>query len=49
VDALAAIAEQVASNASRLRKLALGAEYLSGLSDGDLARAVRFLAGPKRV
>ncbi len=45
MDALAAVAERVASYASRLRKIALVADYLSSLSDEDLPRAVRFLGG----
>jgi DNA ligase-1 len=49
VDALAAVAEQVASTPSRLRKLAFVADYLRGLADDDLARAAGFLAGPMRL
>jgi len=49
MDTLAAVLERVASNASRLRKLALVAGYLRGLPDDDLARAVRFLSGPMRL
>ncbi len=45
MDALAQVAERVASSASRLRKIALVANYLRGLSDEDLERAVRFLSG----
>jgi DNA ligase-1 len=45
MDALAALAERVASNTGRLRKIALVADYLRQLSDDDLARAVRFLSG----
>ncbi len=45
MDTLAAVCERVASNASRLRKIALIAEYLRGLVDPDLVRAVRFLSG----
>ncbi len=45
MDALAAVCEKVASHASRLRKIALVAEYLKKLSDADLVRAVRFLSG----
>ncbi len=44
MDALADVAERVASNASRVRKIALVAGYLRGLSDEDLPRAVRFLS-----
>ncbi len=47
MDALAAVCERVASYGSRLRKVALVAEYLRTLSDEDLARAVQFLSsGP---
>jgi DNA ligase-1 len=45
MDALAAVAEHVASNASRLRKVALVAEYLRQLPDDDLVRAVCYLSG----
>ncbi len=45
MDALAAVCERVASNSSRLRKIALVAEYLKGLPDAGLVRAVRFLSG----
>lgn len=45
MDTLAAVAEKVAGSASRLRKTALVSEYLRGLSDDDLPRAVRFLSG----
>ncbi len=45
MDGLAAVAERVAASASRLRKISLVAEYLRGLADDDLARAVRFFGG----
>jgi DNA ligase-1 len=45
MDAFAAVCERAASHASRLRKIALVADYLKGLPDGDLVRAVRFLSG----
>jgi DNA ligase-1 len=45
MDALAAVAERIAAQASRLRKVAFAADYLRGLSEEDLARAVRFLGG----
>ncbi len=47
MDRLAEICELVASNGSRLRKVALLAEYLRGLADEDLVRAVYMLCcGP---
>lgn len=47
MDALAQTCERIASYSSRLRKVALLAEYLRPLNDADLARAVRFLCcGP---
>ena len=47
MDALAAVCERVVSYGSRLRKVALVAEYLRPLSDSDLVRAVHFLSsGP---
>jgi DNA ligase-1 len=47
MDALAAACEQVAKYSSRLKKIAVLAEYFRTLSDLDLERAVRFLAaGP---
>jgi len=45
MDAFAARCERIASHASRLRKIALAAEYLRELDDEDLARAVRFFSG----
>jgi len=45
MDALAAIAERVASRNSRLEKIRCIAGYLSSLSDEDLPRALRFLSG----
>lgn len=45
MDALAEVAERVASHASRLRKIAILADYLRQLDDADLERAVRFLSG----
>ncbi|HEX8984348.1 MAG TPA: cisplatin damage response ATP-dependent DNA ligase [Bryobacteraceae bacterium] len=45
MDALAAVAERVAAQAGRLRKISLVADYLRGLSEEDLARAVRFFGG----
>jgi DNA ligase-1 len=45
MDTLAEVCERVASRASRLRKIGLVADYLSGLADHDLPRAVRFLSG----
>ncbi len=45
MDALAAVAEQVAARHSRLKKIELVAAYLRGLSDEDLPRALRFLSG----
>jgi DNA ligase 1 len=44
MDTLAAVCEQVASSASRLRKIGFVAQYLRQLGDEDLARAVRFLS-----
>jgi len=44
MDAFARVCDRIASTASRNRKLNLLAEYFSGLSDDDLARAVRFLS-----
>jgi DNA ligase-1 len=47
MDRFADICERVASYNSRLKKVAIVAEYLRELSDDDLARAVRFLCcGP---
>jgi DNA ligase-1 len=47
MDALAAVCERVVSYGSRLRKVALVADYLRTLSDADLVRAVHFLSsGP---
>ena len=47
MDQLAITCEQIARWNSRLRKVRILAEYLRGLSDPDLARAVRFLCcGP---
>ena len=47
MDELAAVCEEIASHASRLRKVALLAAYLRNLDDLDFARAVQFLSiGP---
>lgn len=47
MDALALTCERIASHSSRLKKVALLAEYLRPLSDVDFGRAVRFLCcGP---
>jgi DNA ligase-1 len=47
MDLFAEVCERVASYNSRLKKVAIVAEYLCSLSDDDLARAVRFLCcGP---
>src|SRR5438270_2897252 len=47
MDRLAIVCEQIASHASRLKKVAILAEYLRDLSDRDLELAVQFLsAGP---
>ncbi len=47
MDTLAEVCERVASHGSRLRKVALVAEYLKGLADEDLIRAVHMLCcGP---
>jgi DNA ligase-1 len=47
MDQLALVCEEIASHASRLRKVALLAEYFRQLSDEDLALAVQFLSsGP---
>jgi len=47
MDELAAVCENIARHASRLRKIAILAEYLRGLSDEDLVLAVQFLSsGP---
>lgn len=47
MDELARVCERIASYSSRLKKVALLAEYLRPLNDADLARAVRFLCcGP---
>ena len=47
MDELARVCEEIASNASRLKKVALLAGYLRGLNDDDLGLAVQFLsAGP---
>lgn len=43
MDQLAAVCERVASHDSRLKKIAIVANYLRHLSDDDLVRAVRFL------
>ncbi|HWR53926.1 MAG TPA: ATP-dependent DNA ligase [Bryobacteraceae bacterium] len=45
MDAFAETAALVAQSPGRLRKVALVAEYLRGLDDADLARAVRFFSG----
>jgi len=41
----AAVAEQVAATASKLKKAALVGDYLKPLVDADLARAARYFAG----
>jgi DNA ligase-1 len=47
MDQFAAVCEEIANNGSRLRKVAILAEYLRGLSDQDLILAVQFLStGP---
>ncbi len=47
MDHLALVCEQIAKHASRLRKVALLADYFRGLPDEDLALAVQFLgSGP---
>ena len=43
MDQLAAVCEKVASHGSRLKKVAIVADYLRALDDDDLVRAVRFL------
>ena len=43
MDQFAAVCENVASHGSRLKKVAIVAEYLRALDDDDLVRAVRFL------
>ncbi len=45
MDALALACERIASYTSRLKKVAILADYLRPLSDLDIARAVRFLSG----
>jgi len=45
MDRLAAAAERIASTSARNEKVARLAEFLRGLSDPDLARAVLFLSG----
>lgn len=45
MDTFAETADLVARSPGRLRKVALIAEYLRGLNDADLTRAVRFLSG----
>lgn len=45
MDTLAAICERVSGWSSRLRKVRIVADYLRGLADDDLARAVHFLCG----
>mgnify|MGYP005845105379 CR=1 FL=1 len=49
MDRLAATCERVASDSSRLKKVALLAGYFRTLGDEDLARAVRFLCCRERV
>src|SRR5688500_16335883 len=44
MDALAATCERIANYSSRLKKVAILAEYLTPLNDADLTRAVRFLS-----
>lgn len=47
MDRLAAVCEEIANHGSRLRKVAILAEYLRELSDEDMALAVGFLStGP---
>lgn len=47
MDELAAVCERIASHASRLKKIAILADYLRALSDEDLFLAVQFLStGP---
>ncbi|MFL6417132.1 MAG: ATP-dependent DNA ligase [Bryobacteraceae bacterium] len=47
MDRLALVCEQIASHASRLKKVAILADYLRSLEDRDLQLAVQFLsAGP---
>lgn len=47
MDELALVCEQIASHGSRLKKIALLADYLRSLSDEDLVLAVQFLSvGP---
>ncbi|MBV8897767.1 MAG: cisplatin damage response ATP-dependent DNA ligase [Acidobacteriaceae bacterium] len=47
MDQLAAVCEQIANHASRLKKIQILADYLRGLSDSELVLAVQFLsAGP---
>src|SRR4051812_11896169 len=47
MDQLAAVCEEIANHGSRLRKVAILADYLRGLQDPDLALAVQFLSiGP---
>lgn len=47
MDRLALVCEEIASHSSRLKKVAILAEYLRSLSDRDLELAVQFLsAGP---
>jgi DNA ligase-1 len=47
MDQLAVVCEEIANNGSRLRKVAILADYLRGLQDEDLALAVQFLStGP---
>lgn len=45
LDAFAAVCERVAATNARTRKVALLADYLRGLDDDDLARAVLYLTG----
>jgi ATP-dependent DNA ligase len=49
MDTLASVCDRVASYSSRLRKIAILAEYFRGLSDKDLERAVHFLCCGPRV
>jgi DNA ligase-1 len=49
MDNLARACEEVARYSSRIKKIAALAEYFRGLSDLDLERAVRFLAGGLKV
>ncbi|MFO0280751.1 MAG: hypothetical protein ACK532_02440, partial [Acidobacteriota bacterium] len=45
MDGLAGVLERVANTSSRKRKVGLLAEWMRGLGEADLVRAVRFLSG----